>query len=56
VILQYNPEWVTKIPVLGKEVYGAGDYAILLAVGAVCTVLGVLLMRNKNIKDKNIDA
>lgn len=56
VILQYNPEWVTKIPVLGKEVYGAGDYAILLAVGAVCTVLGVLLMRNKHIKDENADA
>lgn len=56
VILQYNPEWVTKIPVLGKEVYGTGDYAILLAVGAVCTVLGVLLMRNKHIKDENADA
>ena len=55
VILQYNPEWVTKIPVLGKEVYGAGDYAILLVVGAVCTVLGVLLMRNKHIKDENAD-
>ncbi|MBO5326120.1 MAG: CPBP family intramembrane metalloprotease [Lachnospiraceae bacterium] len=55
VILQYNPEWVTKIPVLGKEVYGAGDYAILLVVGVVCTVLGVLLMRNKHIKDENAD-
>ncbi len=56
VILQYNPEWVTKIPVLGKEVYGAGDFAILLVVGVVCTGLGVLLMKNKRIIDKNVDA
>lgn len=55
VILQYNPEWITKIPVLGKDVYGAGDYAILLAVGVVCTALGVLLMKNKHKKDKNAD-
>ncbi len=45
VIFQYNPELVTKIPILGKEVYGVGDYLILLGLGITFTALGILLLK-----------
>ncbi len=52
VILQYNPELITKIPILGKETYAVGDMVILLVVGVAFTVLGVLLL-NKSKKACN---
>lgn len=45
VILQYNPEFITKIPILGKDAYGVGDSLILLGVGIVFTSLAVLLLK-----------
>lgn len=45
VILQYNPEIISKIPILGKETYAAGDMVILLVVGVVFTVFGVILLK-----------
>lgn len=45
VIFQYHPELVEKIPVLGKEVYGVGDYLILLGLGITFTALGILLLK-----------
>lgn len=53
VILQYNPEMIAKIPILGKETYSAGDMIILLVVGVVCTGIGVLLFRRH--KEKIIE-
>lgn len=51
VILQYNPEFITKIPILGKEVYEVGDSLILLGVGIVFTSLALVLLK-KNKKEK----
>lgn len=48
VILQYNPEIIAKIPILGQETYSAGDMVILLVIGVVFTGLGVVLFRKKN--------
>ena len=45
VIFQYHPELVEKIPILGKEVYGVGDYLILLGFGIAFTSLGILLLK-----------
>lgn len=45
VIFQYNPEFVTKIPILGKETYGVGDVLILLGIGIVFVSLGILLLK-----------
>ena len=47
VILQYNPELITRIPILGKETYAAGDMVVLLVVGLVFTALGVVLLQRK---------
>lgn len=49
VIFQYYPELVTKIPILGEEVYSVGDMMILLGIGIVFTALGILLLK----KEKN---
>ena len=45
VIFQYNPELVTKIPILGKETYGVGDTLLLIGLGIVFTSLGILLLK-----------
>ncbi len=45
VIFQYYPDLVEKIPVLGKEVYSAGDMVILIVVGSIFTALGVFLLK-----------
>lgn len=45
VIFQYNPELVTKIPILGKETYGVGDNLLLLGLGIVFVSLGILLLK-----------
>lgn len=45
VILQYNPEFITKIPILGKEVYEVGDSLILLGIGIVFTSLALFLLK-----------
>ncbi len=49
VVFQYYPELIMKIPILGEEVYSAGDMLILLGIGIVFTLLGILLLkREKN--------
>lgn len=45
VIFQYNPELVTKIPILGKETYEVGDTLLLIGLGIVFTSLGILLLK-----------
>ena len=46
VVLQYHPEWIESIPVLGKETYAAADMVILSVVGIVFVVLSIVLMKN----------
>lgn len=49
VVFQYYPELIMKIPILGEEVYSAGDMLILFGIGIVFTLLGILLLkREKN--------
>ncbi len=50
VILQYNPEVITKIPILGKEAYKAMDIVILGALGVVFTVISIFLLKVKKEK------
>lgn len=45
VILNYNPEILSKIPILGNESYGVSDYLIFAAFAVVFTTMGVLFMR-----------
>ncbi len=52
VFLNYNPELVSKIPILGKEAYCLSDYLIFAVVAIVFTTMGVCLMRIPNRKQK----
>ena len=45
VILQYHPEVIQQIPILGKETYATGDMVILLVIGVVFVGIGVLLLK-----------
>lgn len=54
VILQYHPEVVTKIPILGKETYAVRDMVILFMIGVLFMALGVLLLKKKS-SENHID-